>query len=74
MTPETSPMLGPPITHAILEEYGTRQMDPEMGELMTGLQHLGVRVEFAPSMITSKAATNDRPKTGHHEVTETGSV
>jgi len=48
MTPETSPMLGPPITHAILEEYGTRQMDPEMGELMTGLQHLGVRVEFAP--------------------------
>jgi hypothetical protein len=26
------------------------------------------------SMITSKAATNDRPKTGHHEVTETGSV
>jgi hypothetical protein len=27
-----------------------------------------------PSMITSKAATNDHPKTGHHEVTEAGSV
>jgi hypothetical protein len=27
-----------------------------------------------PSMITSKPATNDHPKTGHHEVTETGSV
>jgi hypothetical protein len=26
------------------------------------------------SMITSKPATNDHPKTGHHEVTETGSV
>jgi len=26
------------------------------------------------SMITSKAATNDHLKTGHHEVTETGSV
>jgi hypothetical protein len=26
------------------------------------------------SMITSKAATNDHVKTGHHEVTETGSV
>jgi len=25
-------------------------------------------------MITSKAATNDHLKTGHHEVTETGSV
>jgi hypothetical protein len=26
------------------------------------------------SMITSKAATNDHLKTGHHEVTETGCV
>jgi len=25
-------------------------------------------------MITSKAATNDHLKTGHHEMTETGSV
>jgi len=25
-------------------------------------------------MITSKPATNDHPKTGHHEVTETGFV
>jgi hypothetical protein len=27
-----------------------------------------------PSMIASKAATNDHLKTGHHEVTETGFV
>jgi hypothetical protein len=30
--------------------------------------------EAASSMITSKAATNDHLKTGHHEVTETGCV
>jgi hypothetical protein len=41
-------MLGPPVTHAILEEYGTGQMDPEMKELKIGLQHRGVHVEFAP--------------------------
>jgi hypothetical protein len=29
---------------------------------------------LAASMITSKAATNDHLKTGHHEVTETGCV
>jgi len=29
---------------------------------------------LAASMITSKAATNDHLKTGHHEMTETGSV
>jgi len=32
------------------------------------------KVEGLASMITSKAATNDHLKTGHHEMTETGSV
>jgi hypothetical protein len=49
------------------------QLDP-FADLLAFVLALPRLSELHPSMITSKAATNDHLKTGHHEVTETGSV